>query len=162
RAGAIRSATIAAVGFAAGRELLLRPLDLNDPFDARVARHLEEDEVGWLTTVSPDGTPQPTPVWFLYDGTTLLIYSQPNQAKERNIARNPRVSFNFNTDAGGVDVVVITGSAAVDQNAAPALDSPAYLAKYGEPIVGIGMTPETFSQTYSVPIRFYPERLRGS
>ena len=139
----------------------MRPLDLNDPFDARVARHLEEDEVGWLTTVSPDGTPQPVPVWFLYDGTTLLIYSQRNQAKERNIARNARVSFNFNTDPQGVDVVVITGTAAVDPQADPVLGNPDYLAKYREAIVRIGMTTESFSETYAVPIRFYPELLRG-
>lgn len=139
----------------------MRPLDLNNPFDARVARHLEQDEVGWLTTVGPDGTPQPIPVWFLYDGTTLLIYSQPNQAKERNIARNSRVSFNFNTDRQGEDVVVIVGTAAVDPNADPALSNPDFLDKYREPIVRIGFTPERWSETYSAPIRFYPERLRG-
>ncbi|HEU5432838.1 MAG TPA: TIGR03667 family PPOX class F420-dependent oxidoreductase [Thermomicrobiales bacterium] len=139
----------------------MRPLDLNDPFDARVERHLQEDEVGWLTTVSPDGTPQPVPVWFIYDGTTLLIYSRPNQAKERNLARNPRASFNFNSDPAAEDVVVITGTAAVDRNADPALGNVDFLDKYREPIGRIGMTPESYSEAYSVPIRFYPERLRG-
>jgi PPOX class probable F420-dependent enzyme len=139
----------------------VRPLDLNDPHDARVAAHLENDQVGWLTTVGPDGTPQPVPVWFFYDGTTILIYSQPNQAKERNIARNPRVSFNFNCDARGGDVVVITGAAAVDPKADPAIGNPDYIAKYRDAIARIGISPERFSEAYSVPIRLYPERLRG-
>src|SRR5690349_1735900 len=159
--GLARFATIGGGRFAAGREFRLRPLDLNDPYDARVARHLADDETGWLTTVSSDGTPQPVPVWFYYDGTTFLIYSQPNQAKERNIARNSRVSFNFNSGDIGEDVVVITGTAAVDPQADPAIAVPEYMDKYRGPITRIGLTPENFSATYSVPIRIYPERLRG-
>ncbi|MGI9252887.1 MAG: pyridoxamine 5'-phosphate oxidase family protein, partial [Thermomicrobiales bacterium] len=39
-------------------------------FAARVVRHLEHDQVAWLVTVDADGAPQPSPVWFLWDGAT--------------------------------------------------------------------------------------------
>jgi hypothetical protein len=38
----------------------------------RVAQRLREDAVIWLTTVAANGTPQPNPVWFLWDGHSVL------------------------------------------------------------------------------------------
>jgi predicted pyridoxine 5'-phosphate oxidase superfamily flavin-nucleotide-binding protein len=35
---------------------------------ARADARLDAEEVAWLITVAPDGTPSPTPVWFLWDG----------------------------------------------------------------------------------------------
>jgi hypothetical protein len=37
---------------------------------ARVARRLREDTTAWLTLADPAGTPQPAPVWFLWDGAS--------------------------------------------------------------------------------------------
>ncbi len=48
----------------------------------------------WLTTVHPDGQPQSVPLWFLWNGETFLVYSQPGSQKLRNIGRNPRVDLN--------------------------------------------------------------------
>ena len=42
------------------------------PFGACVAQRLREDAVIWLTTVAANGTPQPNPVWFLWDGHSVL------------------------------------------------------------------------------------------
>ena len=61
----------------------------------RVAQRLENERLVWLTTVAPDGTRQPSPVWFLWDGGSVLIYSQPNRPKLRHIQRNPNVASNF-------------------------------------------------------------------
>ncbi len=47
-------------------------IDTSTEFGQRVAGHLANDQVIWLTTVNPDLTPQPSPVWFLWDGETLL------------------------------------------------------------------------------------------
>ena len=38
---------------------------------------------------------------------------------------------------------------------------PEYLEKYRDQIARIGMTPETFAQRYSVPVRIRLTRLRG-
>ena len=43
-------------------------LDETTEFGTRAARRLREEIIGWLTTVTPDGQPQPIPVWFVWDG----------------------------------------------------------------------------------------------
>ena len=136
-------------------------IDSSTPFGQRVARRLDEERIAWLTTVRRDGTPEPSPIWFLWDGSELLIYSRPNTQKLRNIGRDPRVSFNLDSDGRGGDIVVITGQARIDTSAPPAHRVAAYAAKYAESIKGIGLTPEQFAQAYSVPIRLTPEKLRG-
>jgi len=64
-------------------------IDAETEFGSRTERRLREDTLGWLVTAGKDGTPQPNPVWFLWDGQSLLIYSAPDQAKLKNIERNP-------------------------------------------------------------------------
>lgn len=136
-------------------------IDLTTDFGKRVERRLREETIVWLTTVRRDGTPQPTPVWFLWDGETILMYSRPNQQKERNIAHSPKVSLNLDGDGHGGDIVVLTGDAQIVANAPPATDVPIYIEKYAEPIKRIGMTPETFAAAYSVAIRITPTDVRG-
>lgn len=136
-------------------------LDPNSEFAARVARRLAEDTIIWLTTVRPNGTPEPSPVWFLWDGETALIYSRPNTQKLRNIAANPNVALSFNTTSDGGDVVVFSGTAAVDEQALSCDQLPAYVAKYAGPIKNINMTPEYFAKAYSVAIRVTPTKVRG-
>ncbi len=136
-------------------------IDTSTAFGARVARRLRDEQVIWLTTVRADGTPEPSPVWFLWDGSTFLIYSQPDKPKLRNIARDPKVALHFNSDPAGDDVVIFTGEAKVDTGVPPATQVPDYLAKYRQGIRNIGMTPDSFAQSYSVPIRVTPTKLRG-
>lgn len=136
-------------------------IDTSTEFGQRVAGHLENDTVVWLTTVNPNGTPQPSPVWFLWDGDTVLMYSQPGTPKLRNIGQRPRVSLNFNSTPTGADVIVLTGDAREDASSPPANDHPAYAEKYARGFEEIGMTPETWGQAYSVPVRFRPTSLRG-
>ena len=60
-------------------------IDTGSQFGARAARRLKDELIYWLVTVGPDGAPQPSPVWALWDGATLLIYSRPDTPKLRNI-----------------------------------------------------------------------------
>ncbi len=136
-------------------------IDLTTDFGKRVERRLREDTIIWLTTVRRDGTPQPTPVWFFWEGETILMYSQPNQQKERNIAHSPRVSLNFDGDGHGGNIIVLTGEARIVPDAPLATDVPEYVAKYAEGIKGIGMTPESMAQAFSVAIRITPTDVRG-
>lgn len=135
--------------------------DMTTPFGQRVARRLAEELVIWLVTTDRGGTPQPKPVWFIREGETLLIYSQPDVAKVRHIQERPRVALNFNTDAEGDDVIVLLGTAAIDPSAPPTDQHAAYGAKYAQAIPGIGMTPAQFAATYSLAIRVAIERVRG-
>ena len=135
-------------------------LDRSTEFGARVERRLRDERIIWLTTVGPDSTPQPSPVWFFWDGETLLIYSQPNTPKLRNIESNPRVALNFDGDGKGGDIVVISGEARI-VDGPPANQVSEYAAKYREGFTRIGMDAATFARTYSVAVRVTPTRLRG-
>lgn len=136
-------------------------IDLTSPFGVRVAQRLNDEIVIWLTTVRADGAPAPSPVWFLWDGTTVLIYSQPNTPKLRNIASNPLVALNFDGDGGGGNIIVLNGTAQIDSSAPAADQDMAYLVKYRDHIAEIGMTPESFAASYSVALRVTPTNLRG-
>ena len=72
-------------------------LDTTTEAGARADRRLREEEMIWLTTVRSDGQPQSVPVWFLRDGETFLIYSQPGRQKLKKIGRNARVGLHLTT-----------------------------------------------------------------
>ena len=127
----------------------------------RVLRQLESERVVWLTTVDSRGTPQPRPIWFLWDDTSVLIYSRPDAYKVRHIRRNPRVSLNFNTDREADRYAVLTGDALIDPDAPRSDHNVLYQEKYREEMDRLGMTPEGLGAAYSTAIRVTPMRLRG-
>jgi len=138
----------------------LTVIDQGTEFGARVARHLREEVVVWMTSVTPAGSPLPSPVWFLWDGAeSVLMHSMPG-ARVRNIEANPRVALNFAGDGRGGDIVVLSGRASIDSGA-PSADNGEYLGKYGERIARMKMTPEAFAERYSVPIRIHLTGVRG-
>ena len=136
-------------------------LDANDPIGQQILERLQHEQVIWLVTTSSDGTPQPRPVWFWWNGETFLIYSQPAAYKVRHIARSPRVALNFNSTPDGDDVVIFTGTAHIASTPVPAAEHASYLAKYATDIPIIGMTPESYSARFSTVIRVTPEKVRG-
>ncbi len=126
--------------------------------NTRVQKRLREEESAWITTVRRDGQPQPVPVWFLWDGESFLIYSPPDRQKLRNISGNPRVALNLNSSRYGADVVRVEGEAEILEDFPPATGVPEYLEKYREGIARIGLDPEGFARSYSVPVRVRPRR----
>jgi PPOX class probable F420-dependent enzyme len=136
-------------------------IDLSTDFGKRVANRLRDEQILWLTTTGADGTPQPNPVWFLWTGQEVLVFSEPTAVKLRHLARNPHVALNFNTDAHGGSVAVITGRAEVASEPVTDGERDAFAAKYAEGIKSIGLTPEAMLEQYSVRLRVTPERLRG-
>jgi PPOX class probable F420-dependent enzyme len=136
-------------------------IDESTDFGARVAAHLRDEIVVWLTTVTPKGSPLPMPVWFDWDGAgSVLMFSQEG-LRVRNIEANPRVTLNFDGDGRGGDIVVLSGRARIDRDAPPANRADTYLEKYAEHIERIGLTPEQFAARYCVPIRIELTTLRG-
>ncbi len=138
-------------------------LDTGTAFGQRVERRLWEEAIIWLVTVGLDGTPQPSPVWFLWDGDGFLIYSRPDTPKLRNIERNPRVSLHLDGDGRGGNIVVITGDARIVPDHPPATEVAEYMRKYdsGGFIARIGRDAAGFARAYSVSIRIRPTGLRG-
>lgn len=137
-------------------------IDLATAFGKTADRRLRSERIAWLTTTSADGTPQPNAIWFLWDGETALMYSIPDQAKLKNIARNPRVSLNLDTRKSGDSVVIVTGEAAVDPNAPPLNKNRDYVAKYRTEMDRLGLgTPAKMAKEYSVAVRITPSKVRG-
>lgn len=128
-------------------------LDTTTEAGARAERRLREEEVAWFTTVRPDGQPRSVPVWFLWDGTSFLLYSRPGQQKLKNIGQNSRVGLNLNSNDHGGDVVRVEGTAEVVPDVPPANEVGEYLEKYREAIARIGFDPDGFARAYSVALR---------
>jgi PPOX class probable F420-dependent enzyme len=136
-------------------------IDQSTEFGKRATDRLGSEDVGWLTTAGKSGTPAPNPIWFLWRDDALLVFSQPDKPKLRNIAHNPRVSLNLNSDSTGGQIVILSGTATVDANGPSDAEIADYVAKYAQPIKGLGMTNEQFFAEYSVLVRIAPDRIRG-
>jgi PPOX class probable F420-dependent enzyme len=137
--------------------------DQSTPFGERVARRLRDERLIWFTTVDAKGTPQPTPVWFLWDDatSTILIYSRSDARRLAHVQQNPRVALNFDGNGFGGDIIVITGEAQVSPDDPPADRLPAYVQKYSDFIATRYETPEKFASIYSVALRIRPISIRG-
>jgi PPOX class probable F420-dependent enzyme len=132
------------------------------PFGERVARRLHDDRIIWLTTIDSKGTPQPNPVWFLWDATTstLLVYSKAGAKRHEHLQKNPRVSLNFDSNAGG-NIIVLTGEARLSSDDPSADQHSIFVAKYQDLITGSFSTAKNFATLYPVALRIHPTTLRG-
>jgi PPOX class probable F420-dependent enzyme len=133
-------------------------------FDERpdIQTRLDDEQIVWMTTVNAAGQPQTSPVWFLVQGESIVVYSLRATPRTRNIAANPHVSLNLNSTPSGNEVVVIEGLAEIVEDGPPAHEEPDYVTKYEAAIEDLGMTPETFATDYPVRIHILPTRLRAS
>jgi PPOX class probable F420-dependent enzyme len=66
--------------------------DLQNP---KVQKILRSRAVAHLATIGPDGAPQSSPVWFLWDGGHLTFTHTTTRQKYRNIQRDPRVAVSI-------------------------------------------------------------------
>jgi PPOX class probable F420-dependent enzyme len=136
-------------------------IDQATEFGARAARRLRDEVVIWMTTITPDGSPLPRPVWFIWDGDESAVMYSRLSPRVRNLEANPRVALHFDGDGGGGDIIVFTGTAAIDPELPPADQSPEYIEKYDDHIARIGMTPGSFAQAYNMPVRIRFTRVDG-
>jgi PPOX class probable F420-dependent enzyme len=89
---------------------------LPDPatgFGERVCQRLRDEQVIWFTTVGADGTPQPNPVWFLWEDNSALVYNRSDANRLTHIRRRPQVCLHFDGNGRGGDIVVLAGRAQV-------------------------------------------------
>ena len=137
-------------------------VDFTSRLGRRINRRLTSEKIIWLTTVDSGHTPQPRPVWFHWDGQTILIFSERDKAKLRHIAQNPRVALSFNTDEDGNNVGVVIGEAKILGEQPPTARVKAYLRKYREGVKDIGMTVPEFTASFAIPILVSLQAIRGS
>jgi PPOX class probable F420-dependent enzyme len=133
-------------------------LDLTNPKDAHTDERLRKDPIIWLSSVRPDGRPHLVPVWFLWYGETILIFSQPNAQKIRNLRQNTNVILALDDTKDGDDVVMLEGKAELLNDPAVNPTLPAYVAKYDSQLKSMGYTAEAMAAEYTQAIRITPTR----
>jgi len=136
-------------------------IDFTSRFGRRLNRRLRQEKIIWLTTIDSHNSPQPRPVWFHWDGQSVLIFSRRKTAKLRHIPQNPGVALNFNTDEEGDNVGVLIGEARLLSEPPSTARVNAYLRKYREGIKDLGMTVPQFTASFAVPILVAPRAMRG-
>ena len=134
-------------------------LDLTRERDAHVDRRLRAEPIIWLSTARPDGRPHLVPVWFLWDGRTILIFSEPGAQKVRNLRHSRHVVLALDTADEGEDVVIVEGEATLLQDGTVDSTLPAYAEKYGRLMARIGTSPEVMATSYTQAIQIRPTRV---
>lgn len=128
---------------------------------ASVLALLDEELIGWLTTVNDRGQPQASPVWHVSDGDELVIYSRADATRLTNLRSNPKVAYNLRGDRRGDTVVTLEGTARADSTAPSPIGIPAYMAKYNDEMVRLGWTPDQYDKEFAVAIRITITRVRA-
>jgi PPOX class probable F420-dependent enzyme len=136
-------------------------LDVTTEWGRHAERRLRSDIIAWLTTVGSDGRPYTVPVWFLWEGGTILLFSQPQKQKIRNLRKNPRVTLALDDSKQGEDVVIVEGTAELIEDTNMSVILPAYVEKYGAIIQSMGWTPASMAADYSQGIRVTPTKFRS-
>ena len=139
-------------------------LDFSSEFGQRVLNELQTEQIVWLTTVSPKGLPQPSPVWFIWRDSEVLIFSEPTAPKVRNIGGNSNVALAFNSDQHGNQVTILQGEATLSEAQMTAEEVASfgdYVEKYASGIESLKLTPESMLTQYSQLITIAPTKLRG-
>ena len=75
---------------------------------AAMRSFLEEKRFAVLATIDPDGKSQQTVMWYLVEGDELMFNTKRGRKKQRNLARDPRVSLCV---ADGYRFVTVAGTA---------------------------------------------------
>lgn len=135
--------------------------DSRSSFGQRVRKRLHDEVVVWFSTVGADGTPQPNPVWFLWQDNGFLIYNRSKANRLTHLRHRPHVSLHFDSDGQGGDIVVFTGRARQLEDPPLPHEQPAYLEKYGDAMTRISGSAQKFSQDYPVALHIDLDRVRG-
>jgi PPOX class probable F420-dependent enzyme len=134
-------------------------LDLSDPKGAHINERLQAEPIIWLSTVRPDGRPHLVPIWFIWDGATILFFSKPSAQKVRNLRHSPHVMLALDTADEGEDVVLLAGRAELLGEDAPRSTLPEYADKYAALMERLGMATDWHAAEYNQAIRVAVERL---
>lgn len=97
------------------------------------------------------------PVWFLWDGETVLIFSKPGQ-KVRNIQKNRNVMLALDNTNNGSDVVLFEGEATLLPDGEVDTTLEGYASKYAGLLDAMGWSPQSMAMAYTEAIRVRPTR----
>jgi general stress protein 26 len=117
--------------------------DLDDRFSSPGAealpwsdalRQLQEAEVLWLSTVTPEGRPHVAPLIAVWLNGAIYFSTGEDERKAKNLRTNTRVTIasGSTTLTEGLDIVIEGDAAVVSDAAKVRRIGKAYAAKYGE------------------------------
>jgi PPOX class probable F420-dependent enzyme len=69
-----------------------------------------------LVTIAPDGTPVPTPIWYLWRNGAFFFRTSAEGLKTENIRRDPRVSICVQDERPPYKALVAYGKASIEQS----------------------------------------------
>lgn len=75
----------------------------------KAVRLIEGKNFAYLATLLPDGSPHVTPVWVDHEGDMVLVNTAMGRVKQKNAAKDPRVSIAVADQNNMYDRVVIQG-----------------------------------------------------
>jgi len=78
------------------------------------------------------------------------------------VRQNAQVALHFDGYRTGSGIIVFTGHAQISTSESPADQHPLYPAKYRHWMTNMFGSPEQFAGEYSVALRIYPIKVRGS
>lgn len=125
-----------------------------------ISRRLEDERIIWMTTVTSEGQPQSAPVWYVWNGEEVRVWSLDGH-RVANLEANPQVNLHLNDDGRGDNVVILEGTATIDHGIGPASSDPAYVSRYQSFVDGYGWTWGWFDANYPVPLRISLSRVRA-
>ena len=119
------------------------------------------DEAKWpgvLSTLSPEGAPITSAVWFAVDGDEIVISTPATRPKARNARLDARVSFIVDTKERPYRGVAIEGEARVDEDNGRR-EMRTIAERYLGPDLPAAME-ERIASTDRVVLRIRPARIR--
>jgi PPOX class probable F420-dependent enzyme len=129
-----------------------------DAAAARAENFLRIEPVVWLSTVCPDGRPHLVPIWFWWDGTSVLVASKPNARKIGNLRLNPSCMLAVGDAAADFDVALIEARAELTSIPTRTVLDAGLFRKYRDRMLAIGLERDEFEATYSQVVRITPNR----
>lgn len=133
-------------------------LDLSDEKNVRIAARLRTAPIAWLGSTRANGQPHLAPVWFFWDGETILVFTTVGSQKVRNLRDTPRATLALEGTTGG-DVVIVEGQAELLAEPSAQVDAQGYFAKYESMMPAWGLTPQTLVARFDQPMRVRPTRV---
>ncbi|MDP6454847.1 MAG: PPOX class F420-dependent oxidoreductase [SAR202 cluster bacterium] len=80
---------------------------------AELGKFLEPGRIAVVATLRRDGFPHLVPVWYLFDGESILIWTDKTRAWPKNVMRDGRVALSVQDDRPPFAALVLRGRAEV-------------------------------------------------
>ena len=86
--------------------------------EAEIADFLAQARTAIVTTIGPDGVPDPVPMWFVVEDDTIWMRTYAKSQKVRNLERDPRAAILIESGERYVELrgVQFTGAVRVDRD----------------------------------------------